>query len=280
MKKLLITLLFSSVFFSSCMKNKLTPEWDTNLLTPIMRGYMNFSNLIEDSIKNIDNDQLIYLVYHDLLYAASIDSLVQIPDTSVDYSAKLSNIDLGTIEFNYKTSLGDIAENDREENGPTGGLYEQIMTAHNTGQPTTIDPISTQSYPDIEIDADNYFQTLTIESATIEVIIDNQLPMPVSDLAFEIRNESNNELILQDTFLIVNPGETESSLNNISNQTIEGLLKGNINIASPGISIPVTIDTSDALTATIRIYDITVSEATAIFPNQDIITMNETAVFS
>ena len=49
---------------------------------------------------------------------------------------------------------------DKTLNGPTGGLYEVIMTAHNTGQPTTISSIAPMSFDSIVIDAAVIFKPL------------------------------------------------------------------------------------------------------------------------
>jgi hypothetical protein len=274
---LLVFSLCLFTFLPSCKKNIEETGWDVTALLPLANTSMNLSNLFVDSLQQTDDDNLISLVYRTELYELSLDSLMNIPDTSFLYSVNLNSLDLGEIKMTYRTSLGDIANKDLEENGP-GGLYDIIMNAHNTGSPAVIDPMDPQTYNDIVIDGTEYFESISLQEGYIDITIDNQLPIAVSDLIFELRNEINNEIILQDTFEIIEPGENTLSTHNLAGTTIYGNLLANAVIASPGSGTAVSIDTNDAITAEIRVYDLVIDSADAVFPNQNIIDLHDSYV--
>lgn len=268
------------VLQTGCKKEIEKASWDVDVLAPLMRAELSFGDLVTDSMLTTNSNDLLMLVFAEDFYSFAIDTAFAIPDTSIEYTASLNNIDLNDISIEYRTSLGDIALKDLEDNGPSGGLYEIIMTAHNTGQPTTIDPISEQVFSNIDMDGTNYFQTIAVNNGFIDIKIDNKLPMAISDLIFEVRNQSDLQIILQDTFALIPSNTVATSTHSIAGLTIEGLLIGNVKIASPGAMVPVAIDTSDAMTATMTVRDLSISSATAVFSNQKVVDLNETAVFN
>ncbi len=275
MKKLYIFILLI-IFFLSCRKDTGKPKWDIDVLAPILKTSVSIKDIVPDSISVTDTKGLVSLVYSDLLYAFTLDTAFKIPDTSLTYSAKLDNINLDDIIVTNRTSLGDIALND-QQNG-SGDLYNTIMNAHNTGTPAVIDPISQQEYTDLNIDASQYFQTVTLIDGYIDFNIDNQLPIDVTNIILELKNQNNGDIILQDTIPMVASHSNISVTNSLAGKTVESIMLGTVKIESPGsYGNQVIIDTSMAMTTTITIRDIKISSATAIFPTQEVINKKEEA---
>lgn len=257
-------------FFWSCKKDLGKPKWDIDILAPILKTNISIKNIVTDSISKTDDDGLVYLVYSNLLYGITLDTAFNIPDTSLTYSAKLDNISIDDIIVNQRTSLGDIALND-QQNG-SGDLYNTIMNAHNTGTPAVIDPISQQEYTDLTVDATQYFQTVNILSGFIDFYIDNQLPIDVTNVILELKNEISGTIILQDTIPLISSHSSTTITNSLAGLTVEGNMIGSVKIESPGsYGNEVTIDTAMAMSTTITIRDIKISSATAIFPTQEVI---------
>jgi len=175
-KKIFIHIIIIIVIASSCKKENDNPSWDINYLGPVAYSEMTISDIIADSNMLVDQNNLVSLIYKDSVYGIGSDSIFAIPDTNIKFTASLNNISMSDIEESDKVSLGDIAQKDYDENGPNGSIYTAIMNGQNTGLPVNIDPIPTQTYSGINIDASEYFETMTLEYAIVEIDIDNQLP--------------------------------------------------------------------------------------------------------
>lgn len=265
---------------SSCKKNFKRTKWEVDLLLPVASADISIKNLAEDSLIKHNSDSSISLIYTDNLYSFSADSLFEIPDTSIEYTAKLSNLDIGEIVVNKRVSLGQIAEADREDNGEFGGLYEAIMTAHNTGNPTVLDPIEQQNFDSTVVEATDYFEEINVLSGFIDITINNQLPIDVTDIIFELKNQSDMSIVLQDTFPVIAVNQEITHTKALTDVHIEGNLLGYLQIASPGSTGEVTIDTNQAISAEIKVYDVSIESATAVFPNQEIVSQYSQASFS
>jgi len=265
------------VFFLSCKKDNSKPSWDIDYIGPLAHTTMTISDIIKDSVLQINNDSTVSLVYKDSFYGMSIDTIFSIVDTSIEYTAKLSDLKINDIIESDRVSLGDIAQKDYDENGPGGSLYTAIMNGQNTGLPVNIDAIPPQTYSDINIDATDYFETMTLEYAVIDIEIDNQLPIPITNVVFELRNSVGGEIIINESYTTIASGETVNSQKILTNFTIEGLMLGNVSLESPG-GTNIIVDTSKAVTATINVHDIKIISALARFPNQDIIDLDDKLV--
>jgi len=268
------------ILMFSCKKEDIHPEWDVNLLSPIAKTKLTLSQIVADSLLQVNSDSSISLVYQTLLADITLDTIAQLPDTSITYSAKLSTININPINIVHHVSLGDIAEMDKELNGPYGGLYEALTTATITGQPTTISAISPMTFDSIVVDAGSYFQTISVNQAYIDIKIDNNLPITLTNIIFQLKNQGNGVVLLTDSFLIISPGSTETKTEFLTNVTLENLMWATVTISSPGSGIPITIDTSQSATTTVTIRDIIIDSAVARFPAQEIINEHNEAVIS
>ena len=276
---LVFVILFAS---SSCKKeNENTkPYWHTNIVAPLAYTNLSIFDILNDSIVETGADSMVFLVFRNEFTSLSIDSILQIPDTNISFQAKLDNLELGNFNLSDSISLGALAEKDYETNGSSGAIYTAVNNALNTGLPVDIDPIPQQQYSDIDLDASEYFQSIEVKSGKISISIKNDLILPVSDLVLEIRNASNNNLIISDTFPDIPVNSTVYSEKLINNSTIEGSLVGLVKFASPGANnvIITPEDTSRVIKAEIKIFDIKLNSAIARFPNQDIINLEDKIV--
>ncbi|RLD49693.1 MAG: hypothetical protein DRI94_10610 [Bacteroidetes bacterium] len=275
MKKVFLFIILL-IFFWACRKDVGKPRWDIDILAPILKTSISIKDIVPDSISTTDNDGLISLIYSNLLYAFTLDTAFKIPDTSLTYSAKLDNISIDDIVVTNRTSLGDIALND-QQNG-SGDLYNTIMNAHNTGTPAVIDPIAQQEYTNLTVDATQYFQTVTLIDGYIDFYIDNQLPIDVTNIVIELKNQNSGTIVLQDTIPMVASHTNLTVTNSLAGKTVEGMMLGTVKIESPGsYGNQVVIDTAMAMTTTVTIRDIKIASATAIFPTQEVINQKEEA---
>ena len=279
-KNSLLYLIALLILLASCQKEDIRPQWDVNILSPIAKTHLTLDQIVADSLMQVNSDSSISLVYQTNLADIRMDTIAQLPDTSINYSAKLSTLNISPINIVHHVSLGEIAEMDKTLNGPTGGLYEVIMTAHNTGQPTTISSIAPMSFDSIVIDAGSYFQTITVQQAYVDITITNQLPIALSNITFELKNQINGVVLLTDNFTFIPPQTSSTRTELLTNVTLENLMWGNVTLSSPGSGAAVAIDTSQSATASITVRDIVIDSAVARFPSQQIINYHNEAVLT
>lgn len=75
----LILLCFIAVL--SCKKESENPQWDADVLAPLVTSTLDISNLIADSLLQPDSAGIMHVVFDNNLYTTNLDSLVNIPDT-------------------------------------------------------------------------------------------------------------------------------------------------------------------------------------------------------
>ena len=266
--KLLLAIWLCSFFVFSCRPNYEEASWEINALAPIASSSLSIQNILSDSIVNIAGDSSISMVFRNTIYNYGLDSMIKFRDTTMAYSASVENLELGDQTIVYPISLGQIASN------PDLGVLGNAIILNNggigiippLGDPT---PLSTG---EITIDASSYFESIEIDSGYMDLHILNELPMDITNIVFQLKNQGSVNFIAQDTFPLIASGSSVSATYELHGQTIQGNIVAQIvEMSSPGSGGFITIDTSDALIPTISIRDITPLSATAIFPEQNIV---------
>ena len=266
--KLLLATWLCSTFVFSYRPNFQEASWEINALTPIATSSLSIQNILSDSIVNIAGDSSISMVFRNTIYNYGLDSMIKFRDTTMAYSASVENLELGDQTIVYPISLGEIASN------PDLGVLGNAIILNNggigiippLGDPT---PLSTG---EITIDASSYFESIEIDSGYMDLHILNELPMDITNIVFQLKNQGSVNFIAQDTFPLIASGSSVSATYELHGQTIQGNIVAQIvEMSSPGSGGFITIDTSDALIPTISIRDITPLSATAIFPEQNIV---------
>lgn len=69
------------VFVTSCKKKPTT--WESNWSAPIAYGHLTINDLIADEYTSVNSENYLSLVYHKSIYSFSIDTLVDLPDTTI-----------------------------------------------------------------------------------------------------------------------------------------------------------------------------------------------------
>lgn len=253
--------LFLSILFS-CRKSELS--WNTELLTPLLKSSLSFKDIVQDSILSIDSSQNLTYVFDKKLYHLSVDSLFTFRDTGLTKSYSLDSLSLYNANISYPITLGAICLQ--------AGLLGFLIISQN-GQNIAIPSIPSFSAPVVPISADSIFTTMTLATGQMDISFTNGLPIDITNVVFELRNQSTNELIVQGNFPLIASNTTETKSYNLDGKTLEGKLNAQlISFGSPGSNgIPVLVDTSNAILANIKVYNLHPSIATARWPQQNII---------
>jgi len=233
---------------------------------PLVTGELDLYDLVPDSITVIGENQDVTLVYQtDLLDYDLTEEAIEIPDTSVEYFVSLDSLSLDDQILSIPISLGQLAVD-------LGFPYGTLLIAAN-GSEITLDPLIGLSTDPTPVDATSFFETATFLSGWLDISIANGFPVDLDTVVFELKNSVGGELVVYDTFYSVPSGGVPIvETYDLTGMTVEGNLVGQIKyFSTPGSETPVLIDTSDVLVITMTAYDMELYEATAVFPEQNLI---------
>ena len=260
-----LLLLVALVAFASCRQD-LNTAWDTRYLVPLVQGELDLYDLVPDSVTVIGDDQSVTLVYKtELLDYDLTEEAIQIPDTSVEYFVSLDSLTLDDQTLSIPISLGQIAID-------LGFPYGTLIIAAN-GTEVSLDPIIGLSTDPTAVDATTFFESATFLAGSLDISIANGFPVDLDTVVFQLKNSVGGETVVYDTFYSVPSGGVPvMETYDLSGMTVEGNLTGQIlYFSTPGSEDPVLIDTSDILLINMTAYDMELQEATAVFPEQNLI---------
>ncbi|MCB0823836.1 MAG: hypothetical protein KDC09_14145 [Bacteroidales bacterium] len=69
------------IFLSGCQKDRPSPSWEVDLLTPLVSDTIHVTDILDSTFFDVNADQTISFVFDDELYKLNVDSLVKLPDT-------------------------------------------------------------------------------------------------------------------------------------------------------------------------------------------------------
>jgi hypothetical protein len=83
MKRTIILFSCVVIVFLSCRKEMERPSWDTEILAPLVNASMNINNILPDSVLQSNADSSMKIVYEGDIYKISMDTLINIQDTTL-----------------------------------------------------------------------------------------------------------------------------------------------------------------------------------------------------
>ena len=262
MKKYIL-LLISFLTIISCQHDLENPNWDIDVIMPLAHSKMNINDLLTDTnlIVNEDNQGLISLVFNQDFIDLNIDSIIRI-DTVAD--EEIHKLDSVTFE--------DITISDTATIGETISAIPGGPILFPNGSTNTIPSILGIANQDtINIDASQYFNTMTLYRGYLIVEIINNYPTDISNISLSLVNPSNQNILANFSFPLIISGESASDSVDISGLTIDENIIGILNNMDLNASNgTVSINYNDAIITKITISDIGLTEATAIFPEQQL----------
>jgi len=170
----LVFFLVNIIALSACRRELEAPEVENEILTPILSTKLDISKIVADSLRNENSDGSISLVYRNALYEASLDAFDELNSREFDRSAKLDQLVLSDRSVTNAVSLGQLY--------PALGFFN--------GTQQQINEIPNLSFGPEILDGSAYFDEMTLDSGYMDITIENGLPTSLSDIEFEIRNQS------------------------------------------------------------------------------------------
>jgi len=92
--KVYILFFLLAISFFACKKDLKRPNWDVNLLAPLINTSLTINDLLPDSVLQTNADTSLKLVYNTNILDINMDSLFKIPDTTI---ANIYNIPVTSV---------------------------------------------------------------------------------------------------------------------------------------------------------------------------------------
>jgi hypothetical protein len=270
MKNLLILLVILLTFFS-CKHEFEKPYWDVSLASPLAFSTIDLNDISRDSIFSIDtlSDNSLTLVYQNQLLDVSIDSNFRLNAISTT-----KNVKLETIIFPDQTITHDVNFGELIQSSGLGFLFPNDSLRIIPAIAGVINDV-------IPIDANEYFEQMTLSEGYIDIIISNNLPSDMSNLVINLRNEGESNNLIEINLPYLASGDFFQMTESLSDQIIYGDMEIeilNADLVGTG-STPTLIQYQDALATEIKIRDLILQQGIAIFPSQEIFNEDTVVAF-
>lgn len=83
---IIIFIAFITVSLGSCRKSIEKPSWDVEMVAPVVRTTLTLGDILPDSLTTVNPDSSIILSFDNTVYRFSLDTLVDVPDTTINFS--------------------------------------------------------------------------------------------------------------------------------------------------------------------------------------------------
>ncbi len=303
----ILAIMFIAIAFYQCMQDeyqfdKLDPDININarFTTPLVYGSLNLENLISEldstGAINIDENNLIYLLYEDSLLSFIAEDLMEVPNQDfVEFfidnhfgivgtgwgSAVLDTTDIFPFSFENNEKLdsialdtGDIVFDIRFDFHCTGIIQMEFPTIKLNGIPLTPDPIvisdPSGTFTDhIEVSLDNYTVTLSDNQSLpvnfhIELYDEGNFIQPSDSIKITAGLQNLN---FDAVFGFIGDYELISETGEIELDFFDNPLEGDITFANPQINF-------DILNSYGVPAEVTINRLTGLKGENDSILMN------
>ncbi len=254
--KLSILAFLCTFLILGCKKDR-KANWDAAYLIPLASSRIEFNNVFGNYISGGANNA--DYIYETKLYENS-PGLLSIPDTGLNTSFTLARLKLADRSIERKISLGEI--------NPLFLLLDGTTTSIPAQNQTNLTPF--------DIDASDFFDQATIKTGEMVLEFENELPVNLSLLEFDLINKANGDIIGSATFNNVAPNTKAIKIIDLANKQIGAALQVKIKtLQTDASSGNVLIDANKGLNIKISVRNLTTSAATAVFPSQTVLEQDE-----
>jgi len=251
-------LAFIAVLFFGCAKEQ--TSWDVNSTLPLFKTEMSLNNVDNTYLKPNVTDSSYLLSYENLIYRYKINDL-QATDTGIDAFFSLRKLKLSDRIIENSITLGQI-----------NPLFKVL-----NGQQADIPAQEQSNLTPTDIDASAFFETATLDTGYLDISIENNLPVNISLIVFELTNATDNTVVASDSFLnIPKDGGLAKKTIDLRGKTVTKTLKGTIKkLITQSSNGLVLIDASKGITVRLGVRNLRPSTAIAAFPSQNVIDQDE-----
>ena len=258
-----ILIVLAILLLFSCKHDLERPIWDIEMIVPLVHTKMTINNMLSDSNLNVlaNDEGFINLVYEENFIDMNLDTLIKI-DTIAD--EQIHTLD--------SASFADVVISDTSTIGEAISEIPFGTALLPNGSTTTIQALPNIINEDtININANEYFESMTLYKGMLIIDIMNGYPTDISNVSLSLFNSVTQNIVATFSFPLIASGSSISDSVSIAGQTLDKNLLAILNNMDINASNgPVLINYSDAIITTITIADIGITEAEAIFPEQQL----------
>lgn len=244
------------LLFAGCRR---AARWDVDVAAPLFSTQMSLSDIDQVNLIQNQNDSSFTLVYDELVYSSRFQD-VKTPDTTINTSFTLRRLKLSDRSISQTITLGQINPIFKLLNGQTAEIPAQNQS----------------NLAPVDIDASAFFETATLDSGFLDISINNQLPVNVSLVVFEITNADDNSLVALDSFANIPKNGSVTKSVSLAGKTVNKTLKGTIKrLITESSNGPVLIDANKGVEVVLKVRNLKPRSAIAAFPNQTVLDQDE-----
>ncbi|MBC7390167.1 MAG: hypothetical protein H7329_13200 [Opitutaceae bacterium] len=277
---ILISALFI-ILLSSCRKVFDKTQWSPEASFPIAYADLSIGNLVTDTSQlKTDSSGLAVLVLKQKLDSLSLSVLDTFSVPPFYRKFKLDSLVLTVPPFIQKFTLGDLATSLINSGDQQNALYGYALRFFQ-GKPLSSIPTalpSTLSFPlgNLPLSLNQFFESAELKTGTLDLTINNQFPLKISRMDFSIRNASDMAVLIQENGIALDVNSTFSKSYDLAGKKVDGNLLINIPILDLITDKNAIIDTNSSIEVKMIFSNLTVNSATAVFPDQDVVTDRRT----
>jgi hypothetical protein len=270
-------LLLTLALTFSCRKVFDRTEWHPSALFPIANTDLTLNNLVTDtSLLKTDTSGLATLVFRQKLDSLGLDVLDTFSAPPFYRNFKLDSLRLAVDPFKQTTTLAQIA---RAMFGTENDLLGRLILSFH-GKKIASDPLlgafvpNTIAFPlgAIPVSLDQFFQSAVLRSGTLNLKVRNGLPMKIDAFDFAVKNANLGNVLIQETGIQIDTASVFERSYDLAGKEVEGSLNVDVSRLVLLVDKNVPIDTNSFVDVEMKFENIQVISATAIFPNQDVVT--------
>ncbi|WNJ18496.1 hypothetical protein [Pontibacter sp. G13] len=273
---LIASFMASVLFWTGCQLNPVKDiGWNADVLAPLAYSRVDIFQAVQDSsLLETGPDDLLQITYRDTLVEINLAEIIELPDTGKDFSVRLDTLTLDSDTVAQQFTLGQLAQQLAND----GNIFAGVIIANHGGTLPAIPNFPGLSSGAVPVDASEFFTTATLSEGTLSLTLDNQFPLDLANVTFEIRNLGMaGPPLVSDVFDTLRAGTSETRAYDLAGKTLLGDLEGelvNMDLVG-GNNVPV--DTTDYVEIRLAALDMKAQTATAVFPGQVILdTLQET----
>jgi hypothetical protein len=269
--KLTYWFIFTLVIFS-CIRRTERPSWTVDVLAPIAKAKLSLDNLLVDSLKEIDQDKRITIVYNQKIADIRVDTLLPLNGQSYIKTVLLKDFELNSSSVTYKITLGEVLRNISFSDPGLQSFVNLILLFGTFTTPIPEPGIRNLWAGPVLLNADKVFRAADVISGFLEIEVTNENAFALENINYELRNKNDNALIGNSFIHRLSPGEKKIEIINLAGKRIEGFLNLFLNnLDIPSTQQSVTFDVNKGIKVVITARNLKVNYAEAVFPKQDVL---------
>ena len=253
-------------------------DWKPAFYLPLAQGNYTVQDFVDqikdaDSLLQSDSNKLMHIIYsEDSIYEFDASSLVNFPANQTINSevVRVNSVQLADASFTGAVSLDNL----------TGAVPVLAPLRVYDGQTVPFPSVNAANAGGYDPTGVNSFLEVTFQSGALSLTLVNNYPVEVSG-TFHLVDLNNPGTSLQFVFNNVPSGEQSTKSVSLADVSLSNRLRFElVDFSTPGSSVPVLIQLTDALSLNFQVTDATISQGSVMVPDQDVYSHSGEFIFS